>query len=71
MSPEFKPLAQALLQERVDGKLTEPADICRIISSYPSVNFDEVSLFVRELIPCNIVPTARALAERYGLAIKL
>ena len=77
MSPEFKPVATALLQARVDGKLTGSADFFKLLHEHRvtdldfNINMDELNSFITEITPCDIIPEARRVAEKYGLTITL
>lgn len=72
MSPEFKPVAEALLQARVNGKLqgsTDFFDVLKLLEEINGVEVDikEMSDFIEELIPCDIISEAKKVAEKYDL----
>ena len=71
MSPEFKPVATLLLQARVNGQLTCATEFFTVLheNHVESVNCDEMSKFIEEITPCDIIPEARRVAEKYGLMI--
>jgi hypothetical protein len=72
MTPEFKPVAQALLQARLDGHLASTEDFFAVLAKIDiSPMFYELNTFVNEIEPCTIIPEATKVAEKYGLTLKL
>ena len=72
MSPEFKPVAEALLQARVNGKLQGSTDFFKLLQEtklHIDVEIQEMSDFIEELTPCDIIPEAKKVAEKYDLTI--
>jgi hypothetical protein len=72
MSPEFKVPATILLQARVDGKLSDAGEFFDILLSNkisPTFSFQEMSDFMKELIPCDNIPEAQIIAKKYDLTI--
>lgn len=73
MRPEFKPVAEMLLQARVDGCLNGGEDFHNLMvtAGFMQFNAQEVADFCQELVPCNIIPFALELAKKYDLNIKV
>jgi hypothetical protein len=71
MIPEFKPLAQELLQARLDHHLETPEDFIAILGKqeYSSACMVDTALFLKEIALCGIIPEARKVAEKYGLTL--
>jgi len=72
-----RPLAQYLLQQRVDGQLPDVSPMSVMTAIYPiqppsGLTMPEVTSlmqFCMQLEPCQFIPPARAMAEKYGLTI--
>lgn len=72
-----QPLAQYLLQQRVDGQLPDVSPISVMAAIYPiqpkmGLTMPEVTnlmQFCMQLEPCQFLPPARELAKKYGLTI--
>lgn len=73
MTPEFKPIAEMLLQARVDGKLNSGADFHNLMmeAGFTSFNAEECANFAVELVRCNIIPCAIEVAQKYDLNLKV
>ncbi len=73
MSPELRPIAERLLQARVDGKLNGGEDFHKIMLEMKVEKFDlkEMTEFCLELVPCNIGNIAIEVAQKYGLNVKI
>jgi hypothetical protein len=75
MTPEFKPLAQKLLQAKLDHHLEELEDVFTVIGQHQGAlaitQFDEIGEFLKEITTCGIIPEAKKVAEKYGLELLL
>lgn len=72
MSIAFKPVAELLLQARVNGKLMDTSDFYQIVQAHmisTSVDCFELSNFACELIHCDNCEEARRVANKYDLKI--
>lgn len=74
MSPAFKPVAEILLQARACGKLMGSTDFFNILQANmisPTVDIQELSDFVAEIIQCDDPLEAEKVAKRYDLTIEI
>ena len=70
MSPEFKSTATILLQARIDGKLSCASEFFELLMSNQipdTVSIEELNSFIEELIPCDDLIEAVAVARKYDL----
>ena len=71
MTPEFKPLAQALLQARLDGRLNCGAEFLSIVHQFDLkwVLTQEVHDFIVEIRNCDDLQRAQEVASKYNLVL--
>jgi hypothetical protein len=76
LTAEFKPVAQIMLQARLDGHLNTAEDIHLALragyaATGETADFWDVNSFLNEITPCTIIPEAKKIAEKYNLELKL
>jgi hypothetical protein len=75
MKKQLKPIMQAMLQARVDGQLTTPAQVGAMLAKYqPAGGFFPADMrsildFGAELTNADTIPGAKVVAGKYGLDI--
>ena len=72
MSPEFKETASILLNARVSGQLGSASEFFTLLMANQipvTVSIEELSNFIEELIPCDNLTEAEAVANKYELTI--
>ena len=69
MTPEFKPIAQALLQARLEGRLTCGTEFMSIVQKFDltGIMMQEVTDFVTELRFCDQLHHAQAIAAMISI----
>jgi hypothetical protein len=77
MNTEIKIVASALLQARVDGKLTSPTHVMEIVrihqpaSGFSNGEWIDICKFIGTLEPADNIPAAKQVAELHELEIIL
>lgn len=75
MNSIVKPIIEEMLQLRVDGKVRNVCDLLAVISrqwpfgELPFETMCEITDYAAEVLPCDNIPAAKALAAKYNLNI--
>ena len=73
MLEHLKPVAQAMLQSRLDGKFNCPADVMSMMNAFqPKSGFSnqdwlDICQYVLELKDADKIPVAKVIAKKYEL----